>query len=352
MFAIEELWKIEKLKPLQKAHDADPMDRRLVVVTDSTQPGGVNIAETEALHTWLEKQGYRRIPDQWESADLDHLQVVHVSQLSLEVMRHDPFSLSPSPLMPNSWLNRLPQDLFDALLLAQQCGDVPMVPNKLFIKDTLKPALEAESLSSFWSDMVALVRFAKSGDAPKNPTQKKTLADWAEVVKRRHYDPTQAPSLVSQVESQPLPSVVVRKYEWYGADVTLQWNGRLTNLREWIAVRVNGTDDLRNVATQLFGSSVVTFTGNTRNDAHALVAEATRRGKLNDLASHFAFIQEDAAVNSPSPFDQREQVVGGNQINITTGGGAVIGGNVVVGGDFVGRNVIITGDNNTVLPHG
>lgn len=143
------------------------------------------------------------------------------------------------------------------------------------------------------------------------------------------------------------------KLMWYGADVTLQWNGRLTNLREWIAVRVNGTDDLRNVATQLFGSSVaVTFTGNTRNDAHALVAEATRRGKLNDLASHFAFIQEDAAVNSPSPFDQREQVVGGNQINITTGGGAVIGGNVVVGGDFVGRNVIITGDNNTVLPHG
>lgn len=95
MFAIEELWKIEKLKPLQKAHDADPMDRRLVVVTDSTQPGGVNIAETEALHTWLEKQGYRRIPDQWESADLDNLQVVHVSQLSLEVMRRDPFSLSP-----------------------------------------------------------------------------------------------------------------------------------------------------------------------------------------------------------------------------------------------------------------
>ena len=51
MFSVESLWKNEKLAPLKKAHDADPMDRRLVVVIngDST----VNIAETELGHGWL-----------------------------------------------------------------------------------------------------------------------------------------------------------------------------------------------------------------------------------------------------------------------------------------------------------
>lgn len=335
MFSIESLWKNEKLAPLKKAHDADPMDRRLVVVVDADN--SVNIAETELLHGWLEKQSYQRISDTWETDDLDTLQVIHVSQLSIEVLRRDPFSSTPAPLTPNSWLSKLPQERFDALLLAQQQGDVPYQPTKMYLKDTLKPSLEAEKLSSFWTEAVDNVKFAQSGAAPKNATQKKVLTDWAIVLNRRHYDPTNNRS--QSVESSPIVQhdTVVRNYIW-SDNGAYGWNPRLTALRNWISQRTSSENELRNVAQEVLGFNGyvrVNFTGQVSTTAHSLVEQAMHHNKLNELASYYNYEQQSVS----SAFDQSGQTVRGQQVNINTGGGAYIGGQInLAGGDFVGRD--------------
>ena len=305
MFSVESLWKNEKLAPLKKAHDADPMDRRLVVVIngDST----VNIAETELLHGWLEKQSYQRIPDAWETEDLDTLQVIHVSQLSIEVLRRDPFSSTPTPLTPNSWLSKLPQDRFDALLLAQQQGDVPHQPTKMYLKDTLKPSLEAQELSPFWTEMVGNVKFAQSGAAPKNATQKKVLADWAVVLNRRHYDPTQKRSrVVAETDSSP----IVREYVWDENGSTSHWNPRMTDLRNWITNRVTSLSDVRIAVTDIMPNSIghIDFDGTINSAVHSMVKQAMHRGKLSEVATYFDYIQQQP---TSSAFNQSGQTVHG-----------------------------------------
>lgn len=331
MFLIEQLWTNEKLAPLKKAYDADRMDRRLVVAIDDS--GSVNIAETESLHAWLEKQNYQRIPGDWETEELESLQVIHVSNLSLEVLRRDPFSATPTPLAPNSWLNRLPQERFDALLLAQVQGDVAMQPTRMEIKDAIKPALEAETLTAFWAGVVADVQFCKSGQAPKNSNQKKLLSNWRFVEQRRHYDPT-AGVQPAPTESGATPVArVVRQYVWSDeCGNQYRWNKNMTVLRDWIEAHVRDSSDLRICAMQIFGTSAhVQFTGSIRNDAHDLVSVAMRRDKLSDLAAYYDFDQELAMGGSnqpsvPSPFSQ---TVYGQQVNI---------GNINASGDFVGRD--------------
>jgi len=350
MFSIESLWKNEKLAPLKKAHDADPMDRRLVVVIDADN--SVNIAETELLHGWLEKQSYQRIPDTWETDELDTLQVIHVSQLSIEVLRRDPFSSTSAPLTPNSWLSKLPQERFDALLLAQQQGDVPHQPTKMYLKDTLKPSLEAEKLSSFWSDTVGSVKFAQSGAAPKNATQKKVLADWAVVLNRRHYDPTSNRS--QSIESSPVAQqdTVVRSYVWFDNGM-YGWNQRLTALRNWISQRTSDENELRSVAQEVLGFGWyvrVNFTGRVSTTAHSLVEQAMHCNKLNELASYYKYEQQPTS----SAFNQSGQTVHGQQVNISTGGGDFVGRDkynvtianargVAIGGN-ISQTTIITGD--------
>lgn len=360
MFTIESLWKIERLSPLQKAHEVNPQDRRLVVVADSTQLGGVHIAETEALHTWLESQGYQYIPDTWETVDLNQLEVVHISKLTIQIMRRNPFSWKPAPLAPNSWLAQLSQDRFDALLLAQQSGDVPWEPTILYVKDSLRPQLTAPDLSLFWTDTVADVKFAQSGDAPRNERQKQVLANWEKVLKRRHYDPTDvAPPFPGPSSVQADQHVECRVYAWDGANGSGTWNARLTELRNWITDRTRNTGEIQNIAMQVFGTfAYIQLTGQIRNDAHSLVREAALRRKLDELATIYDFVQDS---NDGSAFNQAGQTVTGSQLNVTvgagsrgvaigsnvtqtvinTGGRAFIGGNVVVGGDFVGGDMII-----------
>lgn len=328
MFTIDNLWKIEVLQPLKKAHESNPLDRRLVVVVGANSE--VDTGETESLHRWLEKQSYQSIPDEWETDDLDVLQVVHVSKMTLEVLRQDPFGVAP--LTPNSWLNRLEQDRFDALLLAQELDDVARQPTRFEIKDQIKPALEAAKLSAFWSEMVTHVQFAKSGQAPKNAEQKRVLAAWDRVAKRRYYDPTAQSGevLASQPQAQREEVfVATRTYEW-GAG----WNERHTALRRWIVEQVHTPNDLRVAAQDVFGSTVrLVMDGSMTNIAHTMVNEAIKMNRLDALASYFNYMQQ-----SSSPFNQSGQTVNGVQIN--TGGGAFIKGNIVTSGDFVGGDVI------------
>jgi len=320
MFTIDTLWQVEALRPLKKAYETDQMDRRLVVVAVGAD---VNIAETTALHKWLEKTQYQSIPAEWETDGLDTLTVVHVSKLTLEILRRDPFGANP--LTPNSWLNRIDQDRFDAILLAQELGDVARNPTRLEIKDSIKPALEAEKLSSFWSEMVDAVKFAKSGAAPRNDLQKRVSVAWHRVEARRHYDPTEVQVVPTFVENTVNPAER-RAYHWGAGN----WTPQMTVLRDWIAGRLNSTEDLRSVAYQILDTVThIQITGTLRNDAHALVREAMLRGKLDDLANHFGYVQAQSTPMGGA-FNQAGQAVYGQQVNV--GGATFINGSVNTGG--------------------
>ena len=340
MFSIEALLKIEELAPLKKVYEKNPNDRRIVVVAGPS--GDVNVEETKALHAWLEQQQYRVIPQTWETGDLDELPVIHISQLSVAVLRANPFSILPQPLTPNSWLNKLDQDRFDAILLAQEMGDVERQPTQREIRDNIKPALEAEKLSDYWRGIMDLVKLAKSGAAPRNPREKALKSAWQRVESRRHYDSTAFDSK-EPVISNPRPeATVVRHYYW--GDSGRMWTPEMTDLRDHILLFVDSTSDVTKVASEVMGGyGNIHITGKLMTDVHALVGEARKRNKLDELASHFNYEPQTGTISTGGgAFNQTGQRVHGNQYNVSVGAGAR---GVAVGGNIV-QTTIITGDNN------
>lgn len=330
MFAIEGLWLHTELKPLQKVYEGNPQDRRLVVVAKGD---GVSLEETIALHQWCDKQGYRTIPSTWETEDLETLDVVHLSKFALTILRRDPFSLEPAPLTPNSWLNRLPPERFDALLLAQETGDVPLSPTRMHIKDTLKPALEAAELSASWQEIAADVAFAQSGQAPRNDRQKKVIKYWQRAAPRRFFDPTasglQVVNIPQSQSEKPLERAAIT-YTWYAPGEPSGWNWRLTELSSWIVTRYD-YDDLDLICSDVFGgTSSIKFTGKMKTTAFYIVEEALRRGYLDKLANavHFEMPAQPPAPPPSQIFNQAGQQVIGAQINTVIGDGAR---NVAVG---------------------
>lgn len=343
MFAIDSLFQVEELSPLKKLYENDPSDRRLVVVVagDNT----ANIKETVSLHQWLESQGYRSTPDTWETENLDVLSVVHISQLALTVMRADPFAPKPAALPPNSWLNKLDQRVFDALLLAQEMGEVPRQPTRMFIIQSLKPTLTAENPEEFWASVLGDVAFAQSGEPAKNPRQKMVLDAWERVMRRRHYDPTSddpEEDAGANSKLQITEGVVTeRVYDWQGADIAIGWNETLTQFYKWIAQRLENPDDIRRIAAIAFGSSAgVSITGNMTNNVYSLVDYAKRYGKLSRLATVVNYEQSARAGVSLRNADvQGDLEISGVKI-INTGRAPYVRGSVVVGGDFVGGDKV------------
>jgi hypothetical protein len=334
MFAIENLWKIDALKPLQKAYEANNADHRIVI---AKRLDDVDVAATQALHEWLATFSYEFIPGTWETAKGEELPVVHVSKMTLRITRRNPFNGQPLP--PHSWLAKLPQERFDALLLAQQQGNVPFAPNEMYITDTLRPALTADALSEFWRKAVTAVQFAQSGAAAQNDEQRRLInTDWPSAMKRRHYDPAVATVSPAPVAPSCTASVKVRAYQWYD-DGQRRWNWRHIQLRKWIANRVDSAAGFRQLAADVFGKSYhLDLGGSIENAAHALVREAENHDMLSMLAT---LVEFELQLQQPttSAFNQTDQTVCGTQIN--TNGGAFVGGSVVIGGDFVGGNVII-----------
>lgn len=333
MFAIENLWKIEALAPLQKAYEANPNDQRVVIV--KKQDDTPDDVATQALHEWLSTFSYEFIPGTWETADGAELPVVHVSKMTLKITRRNPFNGQPLP--PHSWLARLPQERFDALLLAQQQGNVPFAPNEMYITDTLRPALTAVTLSEFWRKAVAAVQFAQSGAAAQNDEQRRLInVDWPSAMKRRHYDPASAAVQAPAATGSSTPPAKIRTYQWYD-DGERKSNWRHIQLRKWIANRVDSAADFRQLAADVFGKSYhIDLGGSIENAAFALVREAEKHDMLSVLATLVEFELQPPA---PSAFNQTGQRVYGQQVN--TGGGAVILGNVVTSGDFIGGNKIV-----------
>lgn len=321
------------MKPLQKAYEANNADQRIVIVK---RLDDADVAATQALHEWLATFSYEFIPDTWETATGEELPVVHVSKMTLKITRRSPFSGQPLP--PHSWLARLPQERFDALLLAQQQGNVPFSPNEMYITDTLRPALTADTLSEFWRKVVAAVQFAQSGAAAQNDEQRRLInVDWPSAMKRRHYDPA-ATVPPTPVTPSSTASVKVRAYQWYD-DGQRKWNWRHIQLRKWIANRVDSAAGFRQLAADVFGKSYhLDLGGSVENAAHALVREAENQDMLSMLATLVEF-ELQPQEPAQSAFNQTGQTVYGTQVN--TNGGAFVGGSVVIGGDFVGGNVII-----------
>lgn len=347
MFAINDLLSHQDLAPLKKLYEQNESDPRLVVVAEGE---GANILETIAMHKWLGSTGYQHIPTSWESDDLFTFDVVHISKLTIKIVRRNPFSSALAPLAPNSWLNRLEQKRFDALLLAQATGDIPMMPTTMQIKDQIKPAIEAGDLSDFWEEMVDAVLAAQSGVAPRNTDQKRLFSLWEIAQHRRFYDPT-------DLETVPFPAIRVENRQGGQPNVqpirTYNWGmtreERSFKRREFhrhIAAQlkdVNG--DAGRAAQWVFGTtSTVKLNDSALNVAFDLMQEAERRGDLDKLASYFDFVmpsfqgQGDVIITNVAAGSGGVAIGKGvSQTIIMTGNGNVIQGDVDVrGGDFIG----------------
>lgn len=258
MFAIDNLWKLKSLSPLRKAWEADNNDRRIVVVLKLGKTDEVDVVETEALHAWLESQSYRMIPPKWETEDGDELDVIHVRQLAVTIQRRNPFMGQDTPVLPNSWLNGLPQELFDAILLAQALGELEMDPGKAKILDDIKPKLTAKTLSTFWSEMVAKVQFAQSGQSPRNAEQQKVLSAWQRAQARRHFDPNVTASATSFTDAPAQASGQVT-----GADMKIFAQLRTPKsgeIRAFMAQHLS-VDDLKVLANNLGELAAERFPG-------------------------------------------------------------------------------------------
>lgn len=330
MFQIAELLAHAELAPLKAIYDKDQSDPRLVVACLGRDP---DVQETIAMHKWMARSGYQRILTSWESADLLTFAVVHIKNLSLEIMRRNPFVLKPDPLPDNSWMNRLDPKRFEALLLAQETGDVPYVPTNMQIKDTIKPALEAENLSPFWKEMVKVVTDVQDGKVPLNSEQKALFDLWTEkAAKRRFYNPTDHETQPQPTQSRRLSPVQVTVYSWGEGD---QRRINLRRLYKHIETQlINVEDDAKHAAEWVFGgTSKIDCKGSAENVAFRLYEEAKRAGILDRLASYFEFVIQ------PLPSVQADGDVIINNVSAGARGVAV--------GKNISQTIIVTGDINT-----
>lgn len=328
MFTIDELWKTESLSPLKKVYEENERDSRLVVVIN--KDGSVNTKETINLHMFLEKQMYFSIPVQWVTDTDDYLDIVHVSKLMITMLRRNPFGNIIEPLLPNSWLNKLPMNRFYCLLLSQELGHINMSPSKEKIIDDIKPKLTANDLSSFWEEMEENVKFAQSGQPPHNDNQKRILLAWTKANERCFFDPTLAPNIHKNHYHKEYEIVEI---DWGNNS----WSAMMTLLRTKLISNYQSIEDICILADEVFGNTNnIDLNGTLINVAHNMVSYAKRIGKLNHLAAHVEFNP-----NSNNSFNQTGQQVR-TQINIGNVRNSKISvGSVNVGGDFVGRDKIV-----------
>lgn len=316
MFQIDEFLSHPELSSLRKRYEKDENDRRLVVVVNNGEP---LVDETVALHKDLASSGYIFIPSTWETEDLDEYDVVHIRNLSLQTQRLNPFTNQPVAL--NSWLNRLPSERFDAILLAQELGELGHILNKRELLE-IKEELESD-LDTYWQGVVGNVRRLQLGMTPQSQEQVKLLNAWNRAINRRFFVPmmTEEPSQKENREKQLV------KYNW-----NHMLRAELSSF-----IKKNMTKDSFIILVHGISNAIqyrVNFETSYQNIVYNVVQELDKSNLLDILAAEINFVPQKQQVLSA--FNQGGQTVYGEQVNINTGGDSY---KVVIGSGA--RNVAI-----------